>query len=90
MNKKQIKSDKIINTYLGHEQESSMIGNSFFTGFSFLGIILIIFSVIHYFFKISNPFWLGISAFSISLIITILYYLCQRKKKCKVRMIFNK
>ena len=89
MNKKQNKSEKIINTYLGHEQESSMIGNSFFTGFSIFGIILIIFSVIYYFYKISNTFWFGISAFLISLIITILHYLCQRKKRCKIRMIFN-
>jgi hypothetical protein len=89
MNKKQIKSDKIINKYLGHEQESSMIENLFFTGYSIFGIILIIFSVVYYFYKISNTFWFGISAFFISLLITILHYFCQRKKICKIRMIFK-
>ena len=90
MNKKKIKNDSNSKTtFIGHEMESSMIGNFFFTYFTIFGIILIIFALVNYIFKISDPFWLGILAFFISLTITILYYLCQRKKKCKIRMIFN-
>ena len=70
-------------------EESSILGNTLFIGYVLFGIILIIFSIIYYFFQISNTFMMGILAFLISTIIAILYYICQNKKKCKIRRIVD-
>jgi hypothetical protein len=77
------------NTMIKHLKESSILGNTLFIGYVLFGIILIIFSIIYYFFQVSNTFWMGISAFLISTIIALLYYTCQRKKVCKIRMIVD-
>ena len=84
--KSDLKNNNQIREYL---EESSILGNTLFIGFILFGIILIIFSIIYYFFQITSTFWLGVSAFLISTIIALLYYTCQRKKKCKIRMIVN-
>ena len=84
--KSDLKNNNQIREYL---EESSILGNTLFIGFILFGIIIIIFSIIYYFFQITSTFWLGISAFLISTIIALLYYICQRKKKCKIRMIVN-
>lgn len=89
MIKKQKSKNKTIDPMVKYLEESSILGNTFFIGFTLFGIIIIIFSIIYYFIKISNPFWMGISAFLISTIISLLYYSCQRKKKCKIRMIVD-
>lgn len=96
MNKKQINNIKLkknnddtFNSILGYHEESSILGNSFFIGFIIFGIIIIFSSIINYFFKISNTFNIGIIAFLISSIISILYLICQSRKKCKIRMIVD-
>jgi O-antigen/teichoic acid export membrane protein len=83
------KNDDIIHSMVKYQEESSILGNTLFLGFLLFGIIIIILSIIYYFFKISNPFVMGIFAFLISTIISILYFICQRRKKCKIRMIVN-
>jgi hypothetical protein len=80
-----IKNQKMIK----YQEESSILGNTYFIGFILFSIQLILFSIIHYVINISNPYWLGILAFITSTIISILYYTCQRRKKCKIRMIVN-
>ena len=97
MNKKQETNKKLKkksnnekqNPAIKQLEESSILGNTSFIGYVLFAIILIIFSIIYYFFQIFNTFWLGISAFLISTTIAILYYICQRKKKCKIRMIVD-
>ena len=84
--KSDLKNNNQIREYM---EESSILGNTLFIGFILFGIIFIIFSIIYYFFQITSTFWLGVSAFLISTIIALLYYTCQRKKKCKIRMIVN-
>ena len=84
--KSDLKNNNQIREYL---EESSILGNTLFIGFILFGIILIIFSIIYYFFQITSTFCLWISSFLISTIIAILYYTCQRKKKCEIRMIVN-
>jgi hypothetical protein len=89
-NKEKIqKKDKINNKMIKYQQESSILGNAFYVGFLFFSLLLIIFSIIYYIFEILNPYLLSISAFFISLIISILYYICQKRKHCKIRMIVN-
>lgn len=96
MNKKQInnikfkqKNNETINSILKYHEESSILGNSFYIGFILFGIIIIFSSIIYYFFKISNTFIIGIFAFLTSLIISILYLICQSRNKCKIRMIVD-
>ncbi|MCK5300386.1 MAG: hypothetical protein V3S79_03480 [Candidatus Thermoplasmatota archaeon] len=81
--------DKIINSILKYQEESSILGNTLFIGFLIFGTLLIIFSIIYYILKVSNPFWMGISAFLISTISAILYYSCQKRRNCKIRMIVD-
>jgi hypothetical protein len=88
--KKTQKTDSIDNNkMIKYQEESSILGNTYYVGFLFFSILLIIFSIIYYIFEILNPYWMSISAFFISLIISILYYICQKKKQCKIRMIVN-
>ena len=70
--------------------ESSILGNTLFAGTITFPIILIIMVII--FFEIYNldPYLIGISSFLMSIIISIIYYLCQKRKKCKIHSIFNK
>jgi predicted PurR-regulated permease PerM len=84
------KKDSIIyNKMIKYQEESSILGNTFYFGYLVFAFLLIIFSIIYYLIKISNPFWMGISAFFISIITTILYYICQKRKQCKIRMIVD-
>lgn len=90
-NKKIKKKNNSINSnkLIEHLEESSILGNTFFIGFVLFSIQIIIFSILYYIIKVSDPFWMGILAFIISTIISILYYSCQRRKKCKIRMIVD-
>lgn len=87
--KKNINDTNNIDQIIEYHKESSIIGNTFFMSFLLFGIIIIIFSIIYYFFKIYNPFILGLFSFIISTVVSILYYICQTRKKCKIRMIVN-
>jgi hypothetical protein len=78
-----------IDQIIKYHKESSIIGNTFFLGLLLFGLIIIIFSIIYYFFKIYNPFIIGLFSFFLSSAISILYYICQTRKKCKIRMIVN-
>ena len=89
MVKKQKTDTNTYNPIIQHLEESSILGNTLFIGFLIFGTLLIIFSIIYYILKVSNPFWMGISAFLISTISAILYYSCQKRRNCKIRMIVD-
>ena len=70
-------------------KESSIIGNSLFMGTISFSIILIILAIINFLFNIISSNIIGLISFFIGVIITIFYYSCQRRKKCKIRMIVD-
>lgn len=70
--------------------ESLILGNTIIAGTIVFPILLIILVLIIFLPFNINPFLIGISAFIINIIISICYYLCQKKKKCKINSISNK
>ena len=70
-------------------KESSIIGNSLFMGTISFSIILIILAIIYFLFNILSSNIIGLISFFIGLIISLFYYACQRRKKCKIRTIVD-
>jgi hypothetical protein len=70
--------------------ESSILGHTMFMFSISFPIFLILFIIIFWYFLKIEAFLVGIFSFIISSIITIFYYICQKKRKCKIREIGKK